>query len=187
MTAARTGDDELVETLIAARADVNAKDNDDHTPLMYWVINSDSSDVIHSLIRCGADIAARDKGGWTALMYAAENGHTNCIDALIAAGSDASISTALILAARDDQPAAITTLIADKADKDATDSDGWSPLMYAAYHGHIKSVDALISVGANVNVRGNSGATALSCAMSGNDGKGYPDVIAALKAAGATQ
>jgi ankyrin repeat protein len=34
-----------------------------------------------------------------------------------------------------------------------TNSDGWTPLTFAAKHGHLQAVEFLVSTGADINIR----------------------------------
>ena len=81
------GDDKVVEKLIDARIDVNAKDISDRTALMHAAENQHES-VIEKLIEAGADVNAKDCNGDTALMYAAKNQDESVIKKLIEAGAD---------------------------------------------------------------------------------------------------
>lgn len=63
-----------MEFLIEKGADVNAKDNDGKTPLMF-ASAFDNSRVVKLLIGKGADVNAKDNGGWSALIYAAYDGN----------------------------------------------------------------------------------------------------------------
>jgi len=67
----------------------------------------------------------------------------------------------------------------------AKDDDGWAPLHYAAWYGHLEAVHVLLSVAsctpAAVNVTNGAGATPLHFAA----GSGHAAVVAALLAKGA--
>ena len=80
-----------VKAAIKNGANVNAKDKDGSTVLMYAASDNTNPDVIKALIAAGANVNARDEDGWTALMSAAaaDNSNPDVIKALIAAGSDA--------------------------------------------------------------------------------------------------
>ena len=68
------------------------------------------------------------------------------------------------------------------ADPTAQDSDGWTPLHYAAHWGHSRTVIALLEAGANPNTQNSDGWSPLHQAALNN---ASPDVTAALLSAGA--
>lgn len=71
-TAAISGDDVVIQQLIGFNADINAKNNDGHTPLMLAVKNSHLKSVSLLLDR-KADVNLIDKNNRTALFYALQN------------------------------------------------------------------------------------------------------------------
>ena len=147
--AASRGHVSIVSTLIAAGADVNARDNDDETPLYDSVYSTSSSDgpfiqsrrvsVVSALIAAGADVNTKttDRGlGSTPLHRAAVFGAVSIVSALIAAG----------------------------AEVNAKDLHDWTPLHNAAtydHNMHVAVVSVLIAAGAEVNAKTKSGATPL--------------------------
>lgn len=64
-----SGREAVALALIAAKANVNVKDDNDSTPLI-WSIGSCGPEVVQALIDAGANVNARAKGGATALMLA---------------------------------------------------------------------------------------------------------------------
>lgn len=61
------------------------------------------------------------------------------------------------------RPASVTTLLLDaKAEIDATNNDGQTPLMCATWHGRFDAVRVLLERGANVELKNKVGETALS-------------------------
>ena len=73
--AAKNGEIERVQALLNAGADVNAKDNDGKTVLM-WALDilgtNYANDTVKALLAADADVNAKDNDGRTALMWAAE-------------------------------------------------------------------------------------------------------------------
>lgn len=105
MLAIKYGHDDLAKVLIAAGADVNAKDSDGNTALIratqeeryYFHYRSDeeyatkSLSIINALIAAKSDVNAKNNYSNTALMEAAENGDINIVKSLIDAGADVNI------------------------------------------------------------------------------------------------
>ncbi len=138
----------VIEALIKAKADVNARNALGDTPLMLAAWSNSDLAVIEALIKAKADVNARNKDGGTPLMYAA--------------GSNSDL-------------AVIEALITAKADVNARDKDGWTPLMLAAWSNSNPAViEALITAKANVNARNISGKTAFDYAEDNPEIKGTP-------------
>src|SRR5437867_9943224 len=70
-TAARAGYRPTVDVLLAAKANVNAKNRFGDTPLMAAALNG-HLEIVRRLRTQGADLEPR---GWTPLIYAATGGH----------------------------------------------------------------------------------------------------------------
>ena len=140
-------DDSEMSVLLKAHGvppkDINAK-NQNWPPLVYACRgdNGEHPDEIQHLLALGADIDIRNYKGKTGLHYAAKAGFLNVIHLLIENG----------------------------ADLDAPDNDGETPL-FEAIRSTIKSrekqraaVEALLSKGANPNVKNRKGQTPLQVA-----------------------
>jgi ankyrin repeat protein len=88
---------DVVKRLLARNIDVNARYSNDLTVLM-WAAGPDDKapeaqavQVVSYLLDAGAHIDDRDDRGRTALMIAAEGGHEEIADLLVARGADASL------------------------------------------------------------------------------------------------
>lgn len=95
MRAAEFGDVSVVEKMVLAGADVNAKDENGWTALMYSAKESDNCDL-HEMVGClvkqgGADINAVNDDGETALFVAARHMNFVFAEAARAWGADAGI------------------------------------------------------------------------------------------------
>jgi uncharacterized protein len=88
---------DIVKRLLARNIDINARYSNDLTLLM-WASGPDEKapeaqalKVVSYLLDAGAHIDDRDDRGRTALMIAAEGGHEEIVDLLMARGADASL------------------------------------------------------------------------------------------------
>lgn len=125
-----------VEAEIAKGADVNARNDDGLTALLYSMQEFDPwYDIVETLIKFGADVNIADSNGCTALMLAAHWAN---------------------------DPDLITLLINNGANINAIDNQGHTALMYASkYNWNSDIFKTLIDYGANINVKDNTGNTAL--------------------------
>jgi hypothetical protein len=128
MEAAKKGDTEKVQALLAQGADVNAKGNDGFTALI-MAARYGHTDIVQALLAKGANVNAKHDRGWTALITAAWEGHTDIVQALLTQG----------------------------ADVNAKDDRSWTALIWAADYGHTDTVQALLAKGANVNTKDGRG------------------------------
>jgi ankyrin repeat protein len=134
---------EVVEKLRAAGADINARDKNDVTALM-WAAKNSSPEVVKLLLDAGADINAQDKDGMTALMYAA----------------------------KENINAEVVKVLSGKADINAQDEKGLTALMHAAWKNfNPEVVDALLVSGANVYAQDEKGNDAFVYAKKGKNNR----------------
>jgi ankyrin repeat protein len=172
--------DVTARRLIAAGADVNARNNNGTTALMYTVMGGRMNGV-QVLIAAGADVNARNNNGKTALMFATSNEHDEIeipshiydivVERLIAAGANVNARdnvgmTALMHAVIEEDQFAVRRLIAAGADINARDNVGMTALMLDVMEEPwtlmwVNDAELLIGLGANVNILDNRGKTAL--------------------------
>jgi ankyrin repeat protein len=156
--AAMRGEVAAVRTLIAAKADVNAPQNDGATAL-HWAVFKGNREMAETLIRAGADPKAANREGVTPLWLASVNGDAAMIGALLDAGADPNEPlplgrTPLMLAARTGDVDAVRALLDRGADPNAKDTlRGTTPMMWAADEGHEAAIRLLIDRGADPNAR----------------------------------
>ena len=124
-----------VRELCDWRADIEAADNDDKTPL--WDASSSGHlDVVRELLARGANIEAAAQGGYTSLFVAGSHGHLGIVRELLARG----------------------------ANVNAVTNDGYTPLMSSSYSGHVEVVRALLAARADKHLDDNYGDTAATLA-----------------------
>jgi len=187
MLAAAQGRADLIPGIVAAGADVNARDKEGNSSLFFAAANG-HLDAVQALLRAGANVNSADNNGSPVLISPAVQGHTAIVKLLLAKGArvnqaDKDGDNALILAAAAGKSETIEALLASGATIDVQNKNGITPLMIASFQGHAPTVRLLIARGANVNQRAENGATALSLATS----KNHPDVVEILKKAGARE
>jgi len=161
--AAENGDTGRVRSLLAAGSDLEARDENGLTALM-WAIRERHRETAELLLAAGADVNARDLDGQTTLMWAAYEGHLDIAQALLRIGADAegendSDATAMQLAACSGQVEIVELLLAETVDP--TGATKAASLMSAASNGHTGVVSVLLEAGVDVDVTDKYGRTAL--------------------------
>jgi hypothetical protein len=132
--AASYGRTDVVEFLLANKAEVNARDLNGQTPLFYAALQG-HEDVVQVLLAHGADVDAKDKNGQTPLYNAVS--HRDVVEVLLAHGADVNNK------ARDGQTPlhyavgfagmdVVQVMLTYKADVNAKDNYGHTPLYDAA-------------------------------------------------------
>lgn len=99
-----------------------------------------------------------NKEGKTAFTVAVENGHTHLYDLL-------RLGDVLQRAARVEDIHGLKSCLAEGAEVNGRDQNGWTPLHRAAFKGKIESVKLLLNHGANVDLVDDAGYTPLHCAV----------------------
>ncbi len=201
MAASFNKNPDVIDALIEAGADVNARSGGGETALMYTVSFNNNAAVIRSLIAAGAQVNAQRKDGFTALMLAAagpeffqdgEKPDPTIIKILLDAGADLHIQTesgltALMAASMFNQSISVldnvNILIEGGADVNTRDHFGSTALIFGSEYNHnAELIEALLKAGANINARNEKGQTALMVAAQHNRN---PAIIDLLMSAGA--
>ncbi|KAJ5531566.1 hypothetical protein N7527_004959 [Penicillium freii] len=187
--AAGGGHHEVVQTLLAANADVNASPANyyDRTALQA-AAEGGHLEVVQTLLAAKADInKSPTQDGWIALQVAIEGRYLDIVQILRAVKADIDVApaedgwTALQAAAEGGNLDIVQTLLAAKADVNASPArDGCTALQAAARGGHLEVVQTLLAAKADVNVSpAQDGCIAIQAAAGG----GHLEVVQTLLAA----
>ena len=150
---------EVARALVAAGADVNAKDATVQSP--YLIATSEVGDdprLLELMLGNGANVDDKDSFNGTGLIRAAERGHARIVGRLLRAGID----------------------------RDHVNRLGWTALLEAIVLGdggprHVATVARLVDGGVDVNVPDADGVSALEHA----EDRGYREIARLLRQAGA--
>ncbi len=169
----------IVELLVAKGAEVNAKSSAGETAL-WLAAGKGQVGVVELLLAKGADVNAANNQGWSALHSAAGGGQQQMVDFLLKNGAEPNAkssassdkgTTPLHLAARigDERDAEVASLLRSRAEVDAKNSYGATPLILAlaadASRPCAKVVEQLLAKGADVNARDDNGTFPLYLAV----------------------
>ena len=138
--AVQHGNREVVQALLWAKADVNAKNRSGQTVLM-MLTEKATADILWDLINAGAKVNLKDNDGDTALSEVAQINNTEALKVLLDAGAKVNIAN----------------------------DDGETPLMLAAGNGYVNNVRTLLLAGADVNAKSKKGKTALNYARDNHE------------------
>jgi ankyrin repeat protein len=124
---------------------------------IHEAVGTGNIEAVKKHLAAGTDVNAND-GGWTPLWYAADEGHKEIVELLIAKGADVNVKnkgdvTPLYGAARSGRKEVAELLIAKGADVNARDDVGRIPLHIATGGDHKEIVELLIAKGADVNAK----------------------------------
>jgi len=193
-TFARVATAQATAACLEAGADVNARDENGMTPLLFATSDpggstpgapaSEDPAVVNVLLAAGADVNASDNRGNTALINAAvalvetTNGgmfdlaeDPGIVAALLAAGADVnahSRTTALHQVAASEDLESVRMLLDAGADIHARDLADRTPLLVAAQYGgfrNLQVLEALVEAGADVSDPDGLGGTVLEYAV----------------------
>ena len=156
--AARDGDFEALQDLLASGTAVNEAENDGSTALLWGVYHGDT-EMVSALIDAGADVNAANNLGVTPLLQAARTGDEPMLRILLDHGADLATAalageTPLMAASRTGNVPAVTLLLERGSDPNAVETyQGQSALMWAAAEGHVDVVGLLLAAGASPDIQ----------------------------------
>jgi ankyrin repeat protein len=165
MTAARTGNANVVKLLLAKGAGVNAKEGAHGQTALMWAVAQQHRDVVEALLARGADVHARTTA-WTQVVKTSLDTMNPAYVTDIQQGG----YTPLLFATRVGDLASAKLLVAAGADVNDTAPYGTSATVVAAHSGHGEVAAFLLEKGADPNAA-LAGYTALHAAMLQKDEK----------------
>ncbi len=197
IAAADVGNTEIAKMLLDHGADIEATDAIwGGTPLM-WAAWRGHAKMVEWLLKKGANVhaIAERSADRTALDWAdcPSSPHNPEVIRLITAAlrnnapvqvassesrqeSSSSFSAAIFKASRDGDDDQVRSLIRQGVDVNASDSYGFTPLMWAAYEGQTDTAEILLKAGAHVTMTNRDGDNALMIASD----KGHLDMVKLL-------
>lgn len=158
--AAKQLDKAAIRTLIQESADVNEREGDGSTALL-WAAYRDDLESVDLLIRAGADVNAATDLGVTALWAAGQNGNAAIVRLLLEAGATPDVpqlsgETPLMTASRSGFPEVVELLLAKGADPNLRAARGQTALMWACANSRPEVVKLLLAHGADLSLRTDS-------------------------------
>jgi uncharacterized protein len=148
-TASRAGYRATIDVLLAAKANVNAKNRFGDTPIMAAALNG-HLEIVKRLRTQGADVEPR---GWTPLIYAATGGHDAVVAYLLDQGVNVNAqspngTTALMMAVREGRGSTFDLLMRRGADVQHRNENGVSALDWAKRGNETAMAEKLRKAGA---------------------------------------
>ncbi|TFZ04420.1 ankyrin repeat domain-containing protein [Ramlibacter rhizophilus] len=189
--AAHRGDIELIDKLVAAKADLNARDRHGRTPLHVATFARQHA-AIRALARAGAGLELLEHDRYDAVTIASVADDVETLDLLLSLGASAKLTTsrydgtALIAAAHLGHDGVVRRLIAAGAPLDHVNNLHWTAVIEAIVLGdggrrHQATLKALIDAKADLQLADREGRTPLQLAR----GRGYGEMVRMLEGAGA--
>ena len=171
---------EMAKMLIDKGANVNSKDKNGSTALMFAISYEAgrNTELIKLLLSKGADANVTNKEGSTALMVAIGSqtaDSAEVVKLLLEKGADVNAKstkgvTALMVASKEKNLTALKLLLAKKPDLEASDTTyKLTALMFAVSEQNLDAAQELIANGANVNAKAAEGLTPLAIAKAKNN------------------
>jgi ankyrin repeat protein len=158
----RKGHLEVVNLLLAAGVDPNARDGDGRPALLISARAQPA--IVTALLGRGADINSDDLNERTALMEASEHGNVEAMRILLGKGAnprykDIQDVTPLFLAASKGHEDAVNLLLAHGAEPNVANKEGKTAIVEAALGNHAAIVAALRGKGAHLQYQDRGGLT----------------------------
>jgi len=176
IVAVASGDISLISGLLAYGADPNAQDHDGWTAAMHGV-RSNEPKIFRLMGQYKANYNLVNSDDMTALAMAVMNNKANAAVAMLDNGAKPDFAmgaakyNALMLAVKKGNQQMAQTLLQYKANPNAKNTGGLTPLMIAAFSNHDMIVSLLLKAGANPKFKDDHGKTALMLAKESDAAK----------------
>ncbi len=185
LRAAATGDLGAARTAIAAKADLEARDDRRRTPLVV-ATKARQTKVAVLLLEAGADPDAKDDLQDSAFLYAGAEGYNEILRATLRHGANVKSTnrfggTALIPASEHGHTETVRILINAGVPVDHVNDLNWTAMLEAIVLGngsadHVDVVRQLIGAGADTSIRDGDGRTPRALAAA----RGYDQIVALI-------
>lgn len=177
--AAKNDDATTISALLRRGLDPNLIEEERGSTGLIVALHEGSMNVFNVLVNApNIDLEATARNGDNALMVAAYKGNTAAVKTLLAKGVSVNRPnwTALHYAAASGNNQIIQMLLNQGAHLNALSPNKTTPIMMAAWEGHIFSVKLLLDSGADASLRNEAGLTALDIAVK----SGHKDIAEGL-------
>jgi uncharacterized protein len=189
--AAWAGDVAQIEKLVAAKADLNARDEHGRTPL-HVATFARQREAIRALFKAGADHALLENGKYDTVTIAAVADDEKTLRLLLSLGASAKLTTsrwdgtALIAAADLGHEGCVQILIDAGAPLDHINTAHYTAIIEATILGkgdprHVETLRRLVAAGADTQIPNREGRTPLELAKA----RGYTEMVQILEQAAA--
>lgn len=168
-----------VKELLQRGIDPNMIEEERYDTGLILALREESMKVFQLLLNTpNVDLEAKSRNGDTALMIAAYKNNKAAVEALLARNVQVNRPgwTALHYAAAAGADAIIRMLFEKSAYIDAESPNKTTPIMMAAWEGHIWTVKLLLDEGADATLKNERGMTAIDFARAG----GHEDIVEGL-------
>ncbi|XP_048258101.1 ankyrin repeat domain-containing protein 1-like isoform X2 [Haliotis rufescens] len=173
MDASRRGNLEEMKRLLTLNVDVNCRDSDSRTPVM-WAAGFGHGEVVELLVRKGADVSLVDEDGSSILHFACYAGDMEMVKFVLSLNvldieSRGALSrTPVMYAARWGHRDVLELLVSIGADVSLVDDDGDNILHLVGWGGDMETAKFVLSLNVvDIDARNNDGRTAADVARSG--------------------
>lgn len=185
--AIRSGHANVVKVLIEKEADIEIKNSEGMTPLIYVCNRHEKlsyeklTDAFYTLLKAGANVNAQDHFKFFALYHAARYGNLQFVKSLVARKADLELkditgTTALQRAVGNGHESVVEFLLKSGANVNTFNNDGNTPLMRAVTR-KFNIYKLLLNANVTIEQKNNKGETALHLAVSHNNEAASKDLL----------